>query len=60
MVVKVRRGVFYKVFPHEVDVASLAKYGISKVEYKDTYFSEDPMISVAQKSYMENHHPKTR
>ena len=44
VVVKVRRGVFfYKVFPHQVDVTSLAKYGISEEEYKGTYFSQDSM-----------------
>ena len=59
LVVKVRRGVFFdKVFPHQVDVTSLAKYGISKEGYKGTYFSEDPMITLAQKSYLEYYHPK--
>jgi hypothetical protein len=59
VVVKVRRGVFfYKVFPHQVDVTSLAKYGISEEEYKGTYFSQDSMITTDQRSYMEHHHPK--
>ena len=49
-IVKVRRGVFfYKVFPHEVDVTSLAKHGLSRDDYKQIYFSEDPMVTNAQR-----------
>ncbi len=58
-IVKVRRGVFfYKVFPHEVDVTSLAKYGLSRDDYKQIYFSEDPMVTNAQRLYMVEYHPR--
>lgn len=59
VIVKVRRGVFfYKAFPHVIDIALLAKYGISEDEYKNIYFSEDPLITEDQKLYMEHHHPE--
>lgn len=58
-IVRIRRGViFYKAFPHLVDATSLAKYGISAEKYKETYFSEDRLITDDQKSYMVFNHPQ--